>query len=64
MLTYSDSVIAAADANPDGLLTRRQLERLLAEHDASIADYLPDTYHPSWRNTLFCPYQVLEYLGY
>lgn len=64
MPTFQDSVIAAAEANPDSLLTDNQLARLLAEHDVEVSDYLPDYYHPSWRNTLYCPYRVLEFLGY
>lgn len=64
MLTFPDSVIAAAEENPDSLLTDGQLARLMAEHGVEVSEYLPDCYHPSWRNTFYCPHHVLEYLGY
>ena len=63
--SFEESVCLAAD--DDGILTERQLIRLLAAHSVTLADYLadlagdgPDTCHA----TPYAAETALSWLGY
>ena len=63
--SFEESVCLAAD--DDGILTERQLTRLLAAHCVTLADYLADLAGGSPDTCHAAPYAavtVLSWLGY